>query len=724
MTEQATELSRAFDPKKLPPGRYVAVAGSDAYAVLLGMAEAKVSKLEGERFLPTGEKAITVWHGQGGGGGRVANTSPGRIGIGREFFVTALKDYDDWPEKWWREAVQNAVDAKATQVALSVEQEGSLIRALCSDNGVGMDEDTILNRFLVLGGTTKVGAAGETGGFGKAKELLLLPWVKWRIHSRETVVEGAGIDYSVSRGSARKGTQLEVWMPQDQAVALKNAINFLGKCSIPGVRFSAGADTISANVRRGKLVETLAGKAEVYHNRNAERMGGMLIRINGIFMFNRWMDSSIPGTVFVELVGKSTDLLTANRDGIRDYELRRALDAFATRLAKDVSSALRGKRNLFTTRYRGAGLFEADGYDAREVAGAATAAVGGVRTAGSGKNEHVVLDKDQERALAEVLARWGGTGEASASGDRVDLGVAPVSLLSTFLSVVKGEVAYEHAVLQLAWKPDFLVNNEVEGFRVPKKFLPEGMTPTVLKLAKVWSELVRFVLIQLGSRAPFGVGWQFSEGGRASYYEYDNAKWILLNPFTKKADEQLGSSGYQVSSEIWNPNNEEHLKHLYAFAVHEATHLADGQPYHDESFSSALTFNMAKTVGGWKEAKKIAAAVKTRGGAKEVAPPRAPEASPDPVGFELLSSRGIPEGILASWYWLAYAASDGALADAEDASADPKRVAAERNRFVAWARDERSRTVFDPRPYITWASKAVPGVWDSVAESVKEHYRT
>lgn len=467
MTAQATELDKAFDPKKLSAGLYVAVAGSDAYAVLLGMTEAGVATLEGTRFLPTGEKVITVRNGAGSPAGSRVSNSLGRIGIGREFFVTALKDYEDWREKWWREVVQNAVDAKARNVHCRVqEQPDGTFEASCEDDGMGMSEEVLLDKFLVLGGTTKLGAAGETGGFGKAKELLLLPWIGWKIRSGTVEVEGAGIEYKVERGLPnRKGVLLQVKMPADQTVRAPNARNFLGKCTIPGVHFTVDGEAVATNVRRGKLVETIAGKAEVYHNRSAERMGGMLIRINGIYMFNRWLDSSVAGTVFVELIGKSTDLLTANRDGIRDYELRRGLEAFGSRLAKDTTSALKGKRNLFTTRYRGSGLFEADGYDAREVAGAATAAAGGIRTSGSGKKEHVVVEDDQLQVISEVILKWGGDGAASASGDRVDLGVAPVSLISSFMSVVKGEVSYEHALLQLAWKPDFLVSNEDENFR-------------------------------------------------------------------------------------------------------------------------------------------------------------------------------------------------------------------------------------------------------------------
>jgi hypothetical protein len=111
-----------------------------------------------------------------------------------------------------------------------------------------------------------------------------------------------------------------------------------------GVRFTVDGESVSARVNRGRQVDTLEGKAEVWHNKSAEHMGGMLIRINGLYMFNRWLDSSIPGTVFVELTGKSVDLLTANRDGIETTELRQVSTRCQTREGHVVCA--QGQENL------------------------------------------------------------------------------------------------------------------------------------------------------------------------------------------------------------------------------------------------------------------------------------------------------------------------------------------------------------------------------------------
>ena len=158
----------------------------------------------------------------------------------------------------------------------------------------------------------------------------------------------------------------------------------------------------------------------------------------------------------------------------------------------------------------------------------------------------------------------------------------------------------ESAIRQLAWEPDFYLVNEIEGFRVPAKFKPETMKPRPLKLLKVWTELCRFVLMQLGEFREYGVGFMFSEHTAAAYLYEDREHWLLLNPFRD----------LKKRNRIWAPSSVNDLRWLYAAAVHECTHLADGLDYHDEAFASALTRNIARTADGFRQVRRIAASVK------------------------------------------------------------------------------------------------------------------
>jgi hypothetical protein len=183
-------------------------------------------------------------------------------------------------------------------------------------------------------------------------------------------------------------------------------------------------------------------------------------------------------------------------------------------------------------------------------------------------------------------------------------GVAEIMLDQKFL----GSDHLEAALKQLVWQPDFYIVNDIEGYKVPKKFYPETMTPTVLKLAKVWVELCRYVLVQLGSSRQYGVGFHFDTTLAASYIRDGEEEWLMLNPHRDMRERK----------EIWRTTDAD-LKWLYAAAIHECTHMVDRLADHDEPFSSALTRNMAKCADGYRKIRQIAAGIKMRG-APELTP--------------------------------------------------------------------------------------------------------
>lgn len=604
----ATLLDGPVDPAALArrPGLYVAPSYSPAFGPALALVDAGRARLRGERYLAGGAKAVAVEVP-----GRAAARGNPTITIGREFFVTALKDYRSWREKWWRECVQNAVDAGARRVRLeAIEQDDGTMVVACQDDGRGMDEDTLLNKFLVLGGTTKVGASGAAGGFGKAKELLVLPWLGWRVHTRGVVAAGSGTDYEVTRGAPElRGTRLEVRMPADQCTSGAAALAFLAKSDLPKIAFTLTTKSQyqpeplvrepRARLRGKRLVQEVPGKAEIWFAPGKERNSVMLVRTRGpygsLYMFEDYVDE-IHGNVLVELTGPSVELLTANRDGFRDYDVSRAMRDLANRIAKDTMSALRDRTGLVRKKYVGSGKFRA-----ADRAAAAVAQIGPLPAARRG--ELALPDAEAER-LAEAADAYRAAEEArGSSGPTAAL---PTKALARELLDVafRGAQHVENAVAQLVWEPDFFVLNEVEGFRVPRKFLPEGMTPAVLRLARVWTELCRYVLIQLGSGARYGVGFIFSESAAAAYLRDEGDDWLLLNPFV-----DLGKR-----KEVWAPTREADLKWLYAAAVHEATHMADGITYHDEAFAAALTRNIARCADGYRHIKRIAAEIPLRGG--------------------------------------------------------------------------------------------------------------
>ena len=595
--ETATVLETHQDAIEAKPGLYVVHSGSAAYFPVMGFIEEGHAKVLGE-FYDNRGRLVTV-RVTSQPGVRVQNPEPTKhmISIGPEFFITALKDYNDWPIKWWREAVQNAVDAGGMNIHLgSVKHEDGTVTVFCDDDGSGMDEDTILNKFLVLGATTKIGASGAAGGFGKAKELLLLPWIAWRIHSRDTLIQGAGIDYTLIRTAFRQGTRLEVVMPPDKTTDGAIALGFLQKCYLPNVNFTVNGVPARADLAGGNVIDSVPDKAEIYFIPANEQQSYLYVRARGLFMFSSYV-GGVPGFLIAELLAPSIDILTANRDGFRDRTVGYAIDRLAECIAKDNMSALRAGKGLIRQKFEGTGKFKA-----RDRAAMLLERIGPYHSGPlsvSDANNIVATVGDYARQEEMTARREAVTSLPSTS-------VATAMLDQKF----SGPNHLEAAIKQLVWEPDFYLMNDVDGWYVPKKFFPETMTPTVLKLAKVWAELCRYVLMQLGSDRRFGIGFIFSEVVAAAAVEEEDSRsgrvepWLMLNPYKDMS---------RRSTEMWRTTDAD-LKWLYAAAIHEATHIADRISYHDESFAAALTRNMAKCADGYRKIKQIATGIRMRGG--------------------------------------------------------------------------------------------------------------
>lgn len=612
----------------------IATADEESYGEILALVEKKEAKFLGERYDDRGVKQIAVEV-------KTDARPNDQIRIGREFFTTALRDYADWKEKWFRECIQNSVDGGASQIDIVVNETPDGVVVSCEDNGRGMDRDVLLNKFLVLGGTTKVGAGGSTGGFGKAKELLVLPWLTWSVHTRDSVVEGSGIEYDVKDADYRSGTKLTVVMPTDQATSAAAAEAFIEKCYLTGVRFTVNGKAVNAKLRKGEELVDFDGRAMLYHNKKSEgHYSCLLVRANGLYMFYLWITAGVPGTLILELTKPSIELLSANRDGFRDIALKRGVESFINQLAKDTKSALAKKKGMVREKYRGTGKFEVTHRDLQAtILENEGALLPETKTMSTEQVEKIadVLDYVEKQAEEEEGTSWTMSAEEierplpvlRANGD---LARAMLDDLKIF-----GPTQLEAAISQLSWTPDFYLINEIEDFRVPSTLKPGKMAVRVKQLLTYWAELCRFVLIQLGSKTKYGVGFMLSEDVAAAHIHEGDEDWLMLNPFKKKPKPKSNPWEESEAGEFYSLSDKDDLAWLYAAAVHECTHIADGIVYHDESFSTAFTINVAKTSGKLKQLGAIRKAIVAR---REKRPES--ESRPKPVR-KLATAKGMAE---------------------------------------------------------------------------------
>lgn len=584
-------------------GVYQALGDDASYYGLMGLLESGKAQLLGKQWAWDGMEILTVQVG------RAANPA-WAISIGRRFLEAALNDYEDWEEKWWREAIQNAVDAGATEIELVATQnaDGTMTIA-CDDNGKGMDLETLQNKFLVLGETGKTGDGTSVGGFGKAKEMLLLPWLSWSVVISGHRVVGNGLDGEFSVAPERKGVRLEVVMPADKCTSETYAKMFLSKCDLKGRKVTVNGEAFKEWLPAGQFLRNFGDDADVFVNRKGG-ISKVLVRVRGIYMFPRYLPNEVSQTVIVELKGNTLSLLTANRDGFRSG-MGYQLDNLINEIAADTTSALRPKKKTFERKYRVRNRTSNDAIE-RVMAEAGNLFVshpkapGEAPIAGPGDQGNAPLSgQDVETMVSFARAAHTIISDVESEKDADN----PFSLLpaeSTLRTILtslsyKGPEHKAATIKLLCWKPDLKINNR-QSDKVPKGLRPETMTSTATRLLRVWTEACRYVMIQMNINKLFGVGFLFDNEVRAEYQFENNEHWLLLNPYGGGASEKLLA-----------PNDEEDLGQIYALAIHEVTHLMGFGKYgHNDVFASALTTNMGVCTPGWPVFKRVVSAIKMR----------------------------------------------------------------------------------------------------------------
>lgn len=615
---QASHLFTRDDVENAGPGNYVVSSDTEAYFPTLALIEDGDAEFVGERYDENGDNILAVGIGGSARSNPEDESFSGEIGIGQEFFSGAMRDYKDWQLSWWREVIQNSVDAGAKNIDLgTINNADGTKTVFCEDDGGGMSKDVLANKFLYLGKTTKTAESGAAGGFGKAKELILLPWISWKVRSQDHVFSsGGGRAWNADKAPFLQGTRVEVVMPADNTTHSAYAVNFIEHCYLPKVRFTVDGAKYDADLKSKTLITTVTSRgvdmAKIYFTPLAkgQTSNRMFVRTKGLYMFPEYLMKKLGAYVIVELLAPSVTILTANRDGFGagGVSVKYAIQKLAEKIATEKDAALRSKRGQIRQKFVGAGKFRA-----KKLAAGLFGSIGPVapvekKLSEADTQEIIKVVDDYNRKDAErESSSGGGGGGGVGSSERVSGTPAgsssglPSSATARVLvnQPFTGPKHLEAALKQLVWEPDFFIINDIEDFKVPKKFFPATMTRDVLFLAKTWVEMVRYVMMQLGSALPFGAGWHFSANAAASAVTETNENddkeyWILLNPFVK-----------MVEGEVWQPNKIADLKWLYAAAVHEATHIVDGVGDHDVAFAIALTYNIARTADGFAQIQAI-----------------------------------------------------------------------------------------------------------------------
>ncbi|MFK4132309.1 ATP-binding protein [Pseudomonas luteola] len=257
-----------------------------------------------------------------------------------DYYTKAMNDYADWRYAFIREVIQNSSDAKATKIDFTIESLSEGCRIVVCDNGIGMTEEILTTKFLALRQTSKGGDdSASTGAFGVAKEIILFAHKSYKIETGNIVIEGAGGVYTKTYvKTAYSGVRITLEMTDSLAKQMEEKLSYWAAMSkIPAKITLNGKLVNQSSTKFQHVFDVEFGKIS-FKEDSGSYDSKLIVKLNGMAMFVRTLYTS--GSTFMgelDLKGRSIDLLTSNRDGLRnnlESSLSNILDQLANNRSK------------------------------------------------------------------------------------------------------------------------------------------------------------------------------------------------------------------------------------------------------------------------------------------------------------------------------------------------------------------------------------------------------
>jgi hypothetical protein len=457
------------------------------------------------------------------------------VKIGPNFFAGAFRDYSNWHWAYAREICQNGIDTpKCTKIDVKIRLLGDNTFISITNNGIPMTEDILCNKLLSLGESGK-GFQNTVGGFGKAKEILMMAHTTWSVKTGNLEAYGAGGDYELTTDLPYfHGTTTAVEMKGDQSDSLIGAFRNFAKYSQWSGTLTLNGDVLETNLHKGSRRQEFPWGVVYTNNTFSNKL---ICRINGIPMFNHHVNHK--GTVVIELVGQSGDLLNSNRDSLK-YNIQAELNKFITDLSMNSKAAFKSKQ---MTKVKFAGY---------KLAGI------------SGTDVEITTDKETNVG-SSICVNTEVVSQALRSAEAVHEE-----------SVKTTEAYYNYTFI----RPEFYLRSEING-TIPKKYMPDSFSTNSKQVINTWISLLVELAGLVKLNKTFSVGFIFDDNALAMH-ELENGKHVMyINP--AKIVKEDGKPRQFLNR--WNASDK---WDMVATAAHEIVHL-EGHSYHDEEFASRLT---------------------------------------------------------------------------------------------------------------------------------------
>lgn len=448
------------------------------------------------------------------------------------FFTVSKNEYSDYQTRLIQELLQNSVDAKAEDIYIDFTDEGYSIR----DNGKGMTAQTMVDGLLTFGGSQK--DEGAAGGFGHAKILLLFAMDSFEVHSHATNAIGEGLDYVLDKnnpvyvhGTVVKGKFPAAWNGNKEIMIAK-AQSLLRKCElsarvyINGVQWTKWMTTT-------RCVEQ-NDWSKLYTNALAYDNQYVIVRKNGMFMFEKYLGQAIQKQVILEVTKNSKEVFNANRDGLKPAADKDFTALFARIIADKKSfDKAKPRRFMFSGMTDYFSKFLSEGNEALGmVFSTVSAEVTTLKAA---------IAAQDLNAIRQVA--WTTSGEVSAAANQA------------------------YAFVKKALLASFIVDMGGTSFdSIPKRYDPNTMAESNKAIARLWKSALDTVFAANKMTSRYRIGFILNPKTNAQYQSLNGVEEFLINPNAPCMEEDKWKKVYS----------------LIVLACHEIAHR--GQPYHDENF--------------------------------------------------------------------------------------------------------------------------------------------
>jgi hypothetical protein len=477
--------------------------------------------------------------------------------------VNELRAYSDFKAAFWRELVQNAVDAGASAIKITLENRDGKCFVSFLDNGPGMDLQTLENVYFVVGETTKTGP-NSIGGFGRARILTCFAHEPWQIHTNEWLCLGSGSQYEIVKAdSVQKGCLISVTVALSTVEEMQSALeSYLESCQLScqvcvnGVAFKNWA---YRNRSTGQL-----SFGKVYLNKSLAR-NSVLVRVNGACMFQRYTQADWQIVLEID-PERSREVLTSNRDGLSSATSAELDDLIGTIWINPLSAVRSCYQSLRED-------FDAPVFRVKKK----SAKAGALREnpAAVDQGDDVAFDRSPE-----IIEPEGGHKPSYVSIYEKTGTVQGKSLaIPSRVELLKKRVA-----------AGYVMSLESSGRTLQaafRSFLPEKIVTTKVKLLKKWTEACTIAAEEFaeleGEEFGFRTGFVFADDDLAQCARHDDICDLLLRPVTSD-----GKLAYRTTSRA-------DMAQLLAIAAHEVVHMS--YSYHDERFARSLTMLLGRLLG-------------------------------------------------------------------------------------------------------------------------------